>query len=212
MPIIAFANQKGGVGKTTLAANVAAEWATQGVAILDADPQRSMLQWAESGEGFLSQVTRPVDGEDLKIFKQSVQDASEACRWVVIDTPPALEKTVMLAALIADLVLIPVQASPLDIKAARETVRLIRQAREQRTGGSPFAGLVPSRIMPRTNLGRDLGVTLGALGEPVMPGVTQRVGIVEAALVGQVLREYDPTNPATQEIRRLAKAVERTLK
>src|SRR5271157_735020 len=118
MRIIAVSCRKGGVGKSTIAANLAAQLDGRGltVRLLDTDPQRSLCQWAGMGSGLLSRIVEPLDTKSPERFKAAVIDGAKVDR-VIIDTPPGFADPALLACLLADLVLLPVGPSPLDITA-----------------------------------------------------------------------------------------------
>jgi chromosome partitioning protein len=103
------------------------------------------------------------------------------------------------------LILIPVTPSPLDIWAAEAAVKTGREARKERGGKKPLIVLIPSRIQTGTVLGRELSDTLATLGEPVGPGISQRVALVESAIKGQTIDQYAPKSPSHLEFKKLAK-------
>lgn len=214
MPIIAITGRKGGVGKTTIAANLAVELVALGrrVAVLDADPQQSLSAWAGLGEGVLAECVELVDTSNPARFRAKVEETARDVDRVLIDTPPGFSDPALLASLVADLVLLPAGASPLDMMAARDALDLAREAREQRRDGKPMIRLVAAKVQFQTNLGKDLGPSLGKLGEKVLPAVGLRVVVAEAALQGLGVGEYAPGSRAHEEFVALAKAVERLLR
>jgi chromosome partitioning protein len=170
--VIAIANQKGGVGKTTISANLASELAAKGYAVrlLDADPQQSATQWAASGDGVLSRITQTVDASNLARFRRDLDAAKRAADYVLIDTPPSFTDAALHAMVASDVILLPVQPSALDIMAGHVALRLALDARTARKGKLKI-GLVPSR-MSKTRLGANLMMVLAAMGETLLPAIT----------------------------------------
>jgi len=133
MPVIAFANPKGGAGKTTSALLLASELASRGatVAILDADPEKWISQWGALPSR-PANVTIVSDITEDTIVDQIEAAAAEA-QFVVIDLEGTASLMVANAIGMSDLVIIPTQGSSMDAKGAAKTIRLIRnQARMAR--------------------------------------------------------------------------------
>jgi chromosome partitioning protein len=211
--VVSLIARKGGVGKTTIAGNLASELGLAGrrVHLIDADPQRSLSVWASMGEGFLVSRLTAVAGGDESQFQRAVEKSRGEADLVVIDTPPGFTEPALLAANAADLVLLPCGASPLDLAAARDAVLLCRQMQRKKGNGKLKIGLVPSRYLPNSGLGRDLADSLGKLGEQTLPGIAHRVALAEAAITGLTIREYAPNSAARREFSELAKVVWRFL-
>lgn len=214
MSVIAITGRKGGIGKSTITANLAAELMARRltVAVLDADPQRSLVAWAGLGDGVLRDLVQPVDAMHPRQFRAAVDAAAGKASRVLIDTPPGFADPALLAALCADLVLLPAGPSPLDIMAARDALALAREARTQRGDGKPLIRFVPSKVVARTVLGRDLPELLADLGEPALPGIGQRTIAAESALSGLTVREAAMGSVCQLEFAALAAAVEKVLK
>lgn len=126
MPVVAFANPKGGAGKTTAALLLATELATKGasVAIIDADPERWISQWAKlpgkpMNVAVISDVT-----EDSVV--DAIEAAAETNQFVIVDLEGTASLMVSNAIGMADLVVIPIQGSSMDAKGGAKTIRLIR--------------------------------------------------------------------------------------
>ncbi len=211
MAIIAVSGRKGGVGKSTVAGNLAGEFAAKGrsVLVLDADPQHSMAAWAAEGQGLLSRVVEKVAPTgDLRARARAAAKETDV---VLIDTPPGDPEIAYQAALAADLVLLPCGPSPLDLFALKEARSLALKARAERRSKKPRVRFVPSRVVMSTNLGRTLASSLEQMGKKVLPPICLRVVVAEAVAQGLTVAEYAPGSPAHEEFRALAKAVEKIL-
>jgi chromosome partitioning protein len=208
MAIIAVAGRKGGVGKSTIVGNLAAEFAAMGrtVAVLDADPQHSLVEWAAQGDGMLAKCVEKVAADALRTRARKAERDAEI---VLIDTPPGMPEVTYQAALAADLLLLPCGPSPLDLFALKEALSLALKARAERRSKRPRIRFVPSKVLMTTNLGRGLASSLKGMGKKVLPPVGQRVVVAEAVARGLTVAEYAPDSPAHQEFRELAKAVDK---
>jgi chromosome partitioning protein len=208
MAIIAVAGRKGGIGKSTIAGNLAGEFAEMGrsVVVLDADPQHSLVAWAEQGEGVLSRCVEKVAGGS-GVLRASARKAAKEADVVVIDTPPGMMEVAYEAALAADVLLLPCGASPLDLFAMKDVLSLGLKARAERRSKKPRIRFAPSRVMLSTNLGKGLVSSLEGMGKKVLPAIGQRVVVAEAVASGLTVVEYAPGSAAREEFRVLAKAV-----
>ena len=213
MAIIAVLGRKGGIGKSTIAGNLAAEFADMGesVIVLDADPQHSLAAWAAQGKGLLSRCVERVRDEGPEALQVKVRKAQKAADMVVIDTPPGAPEIAYQAALAADLVLLPCGPSPLDLLALKEALGLALKARAERRSKKPRIRFVPSRVSMRTNLVRSLSSSLEQMGKKVLPSIGQRVVVAEAVGDGLTVCEYAPGSAARAEFEELAKAVAKIL-
>jgi chromosome partitioning protein len=211
MAIIAVIGRKGGIGKSTIAGNLAAEFGALGrsVAVLDADPQHSLAAWAAQGDGLLAGWVRKIDEGSPDELRARARRAEKNSDIVIIDTPPGMWDTAYQAALVADLALLPCGASRLDLLALKDALALALRARAERRSKKPRIRFVPSKILMNTNLARSLGTSLEAMGRKVLPGIGQRVVVAEAVGSGMTVREYAPGSAAQREFEALAEAVNR---
>ncbi len=213
MAIIAVAGRKGGVGKSTIAGNLAGEFAAmkRTVRVLDADPQHSLVAWAAQGDGVLARMVEKVEAGDGAL-RARVRQAEKDADIVLIDTPPGAPEIAYEAALAADLMLLPCGASPLDLFALKEALTLSLKARAERRSKKPRIRFVPSKVSMSTNLGRGLTGALKDMGKKVLPPIGQRIVVAEAVASGLTVAEYAPNSAAHEEFRELAHAVDKVLK
>jgi chromosome partitioning protein len=211
--VIAVMNLKGGCGKSTIAVNLACELAgnADSVLLLDNDSQGTASQWLAQGHLPVKGEFMPLENdEDGERLVRAVAARSE--RYVVLDAPAHVGAAALAAGKIADLVLVPVTASGVDLAATRTVVELIRRARVLRRSAAPKCLIVPSKIDRRTDAGRQIDEKLRSFGESVGPTVHQRTAFVEAFGAGQWIGDYAPQSSAHYDISSLAIAVKRSLR
>lgn len=223
--IIVVANLKGGVGKSTIAINLASALASSGarVVIIDADSQGTSSFWETQGQLPAKAQAMPLDdGESEPSFftrlfqsgaarervriegwKQAVTSAN--ADFIVIDCPPHVGLATRTAISIADLVLVPVTASTADFAATAPAMRLIASARKLR--GKPKCLLVPSKIDRNTATGRNIELILRRFGEGVAPAVSQRVAYADSIAFGKWVGDYAPGSKAHLEVQALTAEV-----
>ena len=172
MPVILVANPKGGVGKSTLATNIAGFLAWQGhaVALGDADVQQSSRQWLAQRPPQLPPI-RPLDIDD-----QQVARVPKGVSHVVLDTPAGLHgKRLARLHALADRILVPLQPSLFDMQACHAFVQALQALAPQRKT-PPRLGLLGMRVRQgtlsqqqlqqfRQSLAASTGASLDGLGE-----------------------------------------------
>jgi len=181
------------------------------VRVLDADPQHSLMAWADQGDGMLARAVEKVEGGAGALRTQARQAEKDA-DIVLIDTPPGAPEIAYEAAMAADLMLLPCGPSPLDLFALKDALSLALQARAERRSKKPRIRFVPSKVLMSTNLGRGLASSLKGMGKKVLPGIGQRIVVAEAVASGLTVAEFAPNSAAHEEFRELAKAVDKILK
>ena len=196
--IIALLNQKGGVGKTTLAVHISTALAQRGrtVILVDADPQASALDWSADRQ---ADPLFPVIGLPTKNLHKEMPIHAAHYDDIVIDGPPRVNELARAAIIAADVVLIPVQPSPYDVWAAKEIVELLNEAKIYKE--KQKSAFVINRKIVNTAIGRDVTEALAGYPIPVLSSaVCQRVAFAESAGQGSTVLEIDPTSVASQEV------------
>jgi chromosome partitioning protein len=196
---------KGGAGKTTLSINLASGLHRHhDTVLLDADMQRSSLQWREiAGRDDLVEVIDAVDD-----VQGTVCEYRERHDYMVIDCPPSVHSEQTWQALThCDLAVIPVLPSPLDLWASLHVEQEIESAREQNPGLRAL--LVVNQLEPRTRLSRLMHNALAEISLPVaQTSVCRRVVYRNSVLLGlSVMQAGAAGREAEEEIEQLIKEV-----
>ena len=177
--IIAVLNQKGGTGKTTLALNLAAGLARRApTAVADADPQRSISQWiAMSEDNALPPVTQiSIDPA------ATLAHLKRGYRYVVVDCPPTVSGPIIEAVMgAADVVLIPVLPSPLDLWASVEMAALVGEARKKYPALQAY--LILNQVETRNALSRVMQQAVAEFDVPLLQANVQRRAAYRSAAV-----------------------------
>ena len=202
--VIAVTQQKGGAGKTMLAANLAAALAaTRRVAVLDIDPQRSLSRWHELRAARAGSVAR-VHGSDVSGWRlaNELDRLVQEHDAVLVDSPPQIDTDARRAVRAADLVLVPVQPSAPDLWAAEGTLKLAHEERRR-------VCLVLNRV-PATGRAREAAeAEMRALGHAPLPvALGNRAAFSRAFAEGLGVTEAAPRSAAAAEMRALLAAVE----
>ena len=196
MKTLAVICQKGGVGKTTLARNLAvyAHLSRWHVVLIDIDPQASAANWNEARE----------EGQRLDVVKADISQLRAAlvaaqrrnAELAILDTPPRMESAQAHAADLADYLLIPTRPAFDDLKATLPTLAIARDS------GKPFATVL--NFAPHGHLvsgqAREI---LEGLSFPVLPNVIHQYAAFWHSAEGSSVIEHDPEGHAANEIKTL---------
>ena len=204
MRVITFASRKGGAGKTTLATALAVEAVRTGagpVGIVDCDPMQGMAQWWDArrhaDEPILARP-EPNIGAALDAL------SSSGVKLVFVDTPPAIDSGVAGIVARSDLVVVPVRASPDDLRAIGSTVELVERA------GKSLVFVV-NAVKPRVRLTLEAVVALSQHGTVAPVQVADRTDYAAAKVDGHTAPETDPGGRAASEIAALWTYIEKRL-
>ncbi|MBS0124845.1 ParA family partition ATPase [Thetidibacter halocola] len=205
--VITVAQQKGGSGKTTLAANLAIGFRERGlrVALVDLDPQGSLGRW------FMTRAETPDLVKGLEFATSSAWGISYECRklagendLVIIDTPPKADSDLRPALRVADLVMVPVAVSHVDLWATESVLDLAEREGKR-------ALVVLNRGKAGTRLGAEVAEAAAGLAAQVLPqAFAHRVAYAEALGRGRGAGEMG-RGPARDEVAALTEAVAQAL-
>jgi chromosome partitioning protein len=185
MPVIVVANPKGGVGKSTVATNLAGALARAGHSVMlgDVDRQQSARQWL----GLRPAALPAIQGWD--IAREEVVRPPKGTTHVVLDTPAGLHGSKLDAVLkIADRVLVPLQPSLFDIQASHAFVQALREQRR-----SVKVAVIGNRVREGTIAADQLRQFLDTLGVPVLTMLRDTQLYVQLAARGATLWDVAPS-------------------
>src|SRR6266851_1360952 len=193
MYVIAVASQKGGSGKTTIAAHLAVRAAAAGhgpVVLIDTDPQGSLAEWwhARADDTPALATVKP---EALAANLAELRSYGTAI--AVIDTPPALTGSIEQVIAMADLIVIPARPSPHDLRAASGTVEMARKA------GKPFMFVV-NGASPRASITAQAVAALSEHGRVAPVILYQRTEYAASMIDGRTVLETSASGRSAQEI------------
>jgi len=208
MDVITLASRKGGAGKSTLTAQLAAQAQVAGkrVLVIDADPQGSLKLWHSLRPDILPKLVTPERGIDRALAFAMI----DGFDTVFIDTAPSMWVVVQEAIKNSTLVLIPARPGFFDLDAVRETVKVARDRNK------PYAVVINAAPVRRddkdTSLVAQSRAYLEAQQIPVWSGqISQRAGFQSTLAAGASAAEIGPNTAAGVEVAKLWSAVERSI-
>jgi chromosome partitioning protein len=203
--VITIAQQKGGAGKTTLAAQLAIVWSGAGrrLALLDIDPQASLAAWAELRRARLGEAGLGFAFDALSGWRAAdwIERHARDADFVIVDSPPHGDLEARIGIRAAALVVVPLQPSPLDLWSTATTLKLA-----QEEGRRVLAVL--NRVPARSSLTETVATELARQGVPVAAArLGSRVAFAQAMAQGRGVSETAPAGLAAAEIAALAAEV-----
>ncbi|MBW2369077.1 MAG: AAA family ATPase [Deltaproteobacteria bacterium] len=198
--IISFVNQKGGVGKTTAAINLAASLKRKNynVAFVDADPQGSATTWHSIENNNIFEIMHypePVSKSDIGALSQDYD-------YLVIDAPPGIGDIAKSVLSVSDLSIIPLSPSSLDIWSCKGTLEMIDEAQQENPDLD--VKLLINRKIPGTRVGREAREALAIFNKEILDTeICQRVAYIDAMASGVSVMQYAPSSKAALEIENL---------
>lgn len=202
MRTIIVANQKGGSGKSTLVTHlaVAAERNGDGpVVITDTDPQGTTADWFNVREAS-SPAYMPATMANLA--EKAAELSQAGAKWLFVDTAPAIHEHNTELLRLADLVIVPLCASPNDLRALGKMLPILEAA------GRPYVFAL-TRVNPQAKLTIQTVMALSEHGPVLQPALRERVGYPSAMIDGRTAQELDPNGPAGLELSEMWENVKR---
>ena len=196
MQVMAFASQKGGAGKTTLAGHVAVQAERMGkgpVALLDADPQGSLADWwNERAADTPAFVKTTIDNliDDIDRLRDL------GFELLIIDTPPAITSTIATVIGLSDLVVSPTRPSPHDLRSVARTVDLAESL------DKPLLFVV-NAAPARAKITVNVAIALSQHGTLAPAIIHQRADFASSMIDGRTVMEISRNSPSAVEIAEL---------
>ena len=207
--VIAFSNQKGVSGKSTLSANLAVLLSNSGykVAVIDADPQKSLSYWLSERKKYYGEDDIGINfyNFDIRNLAEEVKKIKRKYDFIIIDSPPAITFETLQILKASNGVFVPVQPSPLDLMA---TLPFLQIAREEKK--KPL--IILNRVMPRAKLTEAMILRLRYSGAKIARSrISSKVIFAESFAVGRGVIDINVTSDAAKEIINVGNEILRNL-
>jgi chromosome partitioning protein len=208
--VIVLATGKGGAGKSTLARSLASHWLMTGQkpAVVDADPQASIATFHD-GDGPMKGLPVISDPE-AETVQNTIAELKDRYHPIIVDTAGFRNQTTIMAAIAADLVLIPLKAAAEDVREAVSMYELVKELNEtpERQGRPINVLMVLTMTTPGTVISRHVRKELEEGGFPILKAeVTQRVAYPELSMRGLAPSAMEPEGVAARDIARVAQEI-----
>tara|TARA_Y100001970_G_scaffold43653_1_gene54415 strand:+ start:174 stop:806 length:633 start_codon:yes stop_codon:yes gene_type:complete len=196
--IISFSNQKGGTGKTTLAANLSVLWSNSGykVAILDGDSQKSLTYWIDARKKYYGENDIGLDliPYNPHSFVEDLYNIKKNYDFIIIDSPPLISYETIQIVKNVDKIFIPVQPSPLDLMATIPFLNVTRKERKLTT-------VILNRVLPRARLTYAMIMRLRYAGAKIArTRISSKVIYAETFSVGRGVVDISINSVSSKEI------------
>lgn len=207
--ILTIAQHKGGAGKTTLTTQLAALLTTldKRVLVVDSDPQGSTTEWFNARHKTLGRKNKiTLDTAQGWKLLRDLPALKKDYDFILIDTPPHADSEASIAVRCADIVLMPVQPSPLDVWACAPTIKLILEEKKP-------VMLVMNRVPAKSKLNETMMEKLSSMKIRVAKqSLGNRIAFASSIMQGLGVVEHDPRSLAADEIISLWKDIQKQLK
>jgi len=204
MKTIAIISQKGGSGKTTIAVHLAvcAEIAKKRAAIIDLDPQGSALEWYSRRADETPEVIASTPEQLPNMIQSAKKNGADL---LIIDTAPHSDRAAVIAAEVADLVLIPCRPSVFDVAAIGTTLNILKLTQAKKR-----TAILLNAVPPRGGLTDEAEEGLSVTATVIPIRIYQRAAYSYAINDGRSVEEFDPKGKAAEEIRALYQWIMKT--
>jgi len=203
--IISFSNQKGGTGKTTLAANLAVLWSNSEykVAVFDGDAQKSLTHWIEARKKYYGENDIGIDVHSYNphTFEEDLNNVRKKYNFILIDSPPSITYETIQIVKNANRVIVPVQPSPVDLMATVPFLNMVKREKKKSI-------VILNRVLPRARLTDAMVMRLRYAGAKIARSrISNKVIYAETFSVGRGMIDISVTSDTSKEIIKLGNEI-----